>query len=64
MKKVKSPVCVAAKDHLLNLYGCITLLPYVLEDSGDADIVKEKVENSDIGTDDNSSGSGYSEGKS
>ena len=44
-KQVKSPVCVAAKDLLLNLYSCITLLPYVLGDSGNADIVKEKVEN-------------------
>ena len=39
-KQVKSPKCVAAKDLLLKLYGCITLLLYIFGDSGDADIVK------------------------
>ena len=43
---------------------CITFLSHVLGDSGDADIVKEKVEKSDIDIVDNSSGSGYFEGKS
>ena len=63
-KYIKSPVCVAVKDLLLKLYGCITLLPYVLGESGDADIFKEKDDNSDIDIDDNSSASGYSESKS
>ena len=62
-KQVKSPVRVAAKDLLLKLYGCITLLPYDLGNSGDADIVKKKDDSSDIDIDDNSSASGNSEGK-